>query len=67
MISFKNGLECLLRNGVESDRKIEIAAMLENAIVGTAEIRAVGSNYKVRAEFGVRIARKCWDLGLDGP
>ncbi len=108
-ITLKNGMECCLRNGIESDgqavlenfnlthaqtdyllsypdensfdatqesrflkekeeseNEIEIIAVVDGVVVGTAGIEAVGSKYKVRhrAEFGISIAEKFWGLGI---
>lgn len=105
----KNGMECSLRNGMESDgqavldnfnltheetdyllsypdentfdaaqegqflkekseskNEIEIIAVVDGAVVGTAGIEAIGSKYKVRhrAEFGISVAREFWGLGI---
>lgn len=109
MIILKNGKECCLRNGTESDgqavldifnltheetdyllsypdennfdvvqesrflkekteseKEIEIIALVDNLVVGTAGIEAVGTQYKVlhRAEFGMGIAKEFWGLGI---
>lgn len=108
-ILLKNGVECCLRNGIESDgqlvlenfnltheqtdyllsypdensftailesqflkekseseNEIEIIAVVNNVVVGTAGIEAVGNKYKVqhRAEFGVSVAKEFWGLGI---
>ncbi|MGN0466502.1 MAG: GNAT family N-acetyltransferase [Lachnospiraceae bacterium] len=108
-ILLKNGMECCLRNGMESDgqlvlenfnltheqtdyllsypdensftailesqflkekseseNEIEIIAIVNNVVVGTAGIEAVGNKYKVqhRAEFGVSVAKEFWGLGI---
>ena len=105
----KNGMECCLRNGMESDgqavldnfnltheetdyllsypdentfdaaqegqflkekseskNEIEIIAVVDGAVAGTAGIEAIGSKYKVRhrAEFGISVAREFWGLGI---
>lgn len=109
IIQLKNGMECLLRNGVEEDSKelvdnfnlthretdylltypeensfdeeqerhflkekleseneVEIVALVEHKVAGTAGIEAIGSKYKVRhrAEFGISIAKEYWGLGI---
>ncbi len=109
MIILKNGKECCLRNGTESDGQavldnfnltheetdyllsypdensfdveqesrflekksesknaIEIIALVDNVVVGTAGIDAAGEKYKVRhrAEFGMGIAKEFWGLGI---
>lgn len=49
-----------------SENEIEILAIVEGKVVGTAGIEAVGRQYKVRhrAEFGVGICKEYWGLGL---
>lgn len=49
-----------------SEREIEIVAIVDGEIVGTAGIEAIGAKYKVchRAEFGIAIARAHWGQGL---
>ena len=109
VIILKNGIECCLRNGMESDgqavldnfnlthsetdylltypdensfdviqeshflkekseskNEIEIVAVVDNVVVGTAGIESIGSKYKVRhrAEFGISVVRKYWGLGI---
>lgn len=108
-ITLKNGMECCLRNGIESDgqavlenfnlthaqtdyllsypdensfdaaqesqflkekseseNEIEIIALVDGVVAGTAGIEAVGSKDKVkhRAEFGISIAKEFWGLGI---
>lgn len=55
-----------LKEKSESETEIEIVAIVNNIIVGTAGIEAIGSKYKVRhrAEFGISIAKKFWGLGI---
>lgn len=109
VIILKNGIECCLRNGMESDgqavldnfnlthsetdylltypdensfdvipeshflkekseskNEIEIVAVVDNVVVGTAGIESIGSKYKVRhrAEFGISVAREFWGMGI---
>lgn len=109
VIKLKNGKECCLRNGRESDgqavldnfnqthgetdyllsypdentfdvekerqylkekqdsqNEIEIVAIIDDTVVGTAGIQAIGYRYKVRhrAEFGISIAKEYWGLGI---
>lgn len=109
IITLKNGMECCLRNGTESDgqavfdhfnlthgetdyllsypdensfdamregqflkeraeseNEVLILAIVDNAVVGTAGIGAVGTKYKVRhrAEFGISVAKDFWGLGI---
>ena len=49
-----------------STNGIEILALVDGVVAGTAGIEAVGTNYKVRhrAEFGINILKKYWGLGL---
>ena len=108
-IVLKNGMECCLRNGTESDgqlvldnfnltheetdyllsypdessfdaiqesqflkekseseNEIEIIAVVNGTVAGTAGIEAVGNKYKVRhrAEFGISVAKEFWGLGI---
>lgn len=55
-----------LKEKSESKNEIEIVAVVDNVVVGTAVIEAVGKKYKVRhrAEFGISIAKEFWGLGL---
>ncbi len=109
VIVLKNGSECRLRNGMESDgqavfdnfnlthgetdyllsypeehsfdvmqecqflkekseskNEIEIVAIVDNVVVGTAGIKAVGTKYKIRhrARFGISVAKEFWGLGI---
>lgn len=47
-------------------REIELCAVLEGRIVGTAGIEAVGTKDKVkyRASFGISVEKACWGLGI---
>ena len=49
-----------------SPDEIEIVAMVDGRVVGTAGIEAVGRKYKLkhRAEMGIGILREYWGLGL---
>ena len=109
VILLKNGVECCLRNGMESDaqavldnfhlthgetdylltypdencfdvmqesqflkekseskNEIEIVAVVNHAVVGTAGVEAVGKKHKVRhrAELGISVAKEFWGLGI---
>lgn len=48
------------------ENEIEILAVVDGRVVGTAGIDAVGNAYKLRhrAEFGVAILKEYWGLGL---
>ena len=55
-----------LEEKTKSTNEIEIIALVDGKVVGTAGIEAVGAKYKVRhrAEFGISILREYWGLGL---
>lgn len=55
-----------LKEKLESEREIEIIAVVGNEVAGTAGIEAIGKTYKVRhrADFGISIAKKFWGLGI---
>lgn len=55
-----------LKEKAGSENEIEILAVVDDAVVGTAGISAVGRKYKVRhrAEFGVSVAKEYWGLGI---
>ena len=55
-----------LEKKTKSANEIEIIALVDGRVVGTAGIEAVGTKYKVRhrAEFGISILREYWGLGL---
>lgn len=50
----------------ESTNEIEILALVDGKVAGTAGIDAVGTKYKVkhRAEFGISLLKEYWGLGL---
>ena len=51
-----------LKAKTESSNEIEIIAVVDGKIAGTAGIDAVGNKYKTkhRAEFGIGIAKEFW-------
>lgn len=55
-----------LKAKTESSNEIEIIAVVDGKIAGTAGIDALGNKYKTkhRAEFGIGIAKEFWGLGL---
>lgn len=55
-----------LQKKADSANEIEIIALVDGKVAGTAGINAIGTKYKVkhRAEFGISIAREYWGLGL---
>ena len=56
----------LLQHKAESPNEIELMALVDGAVVGTAGIDAVGTKYKVRhrAEFGISVLKEYWGLGI---
>lgn len=50
----------------ESPNEIELIAMVDSKVVGTAGVDAVGTKYKVahRAEFGISVLKEYWGLGI---
>lgn len=50
----------------KSPNEIEIIALVDGKVAGTAGIEAIGAKYKVkhRAEFGISILKEYWGLGL---
>ena len=55
-----------LQEKTESVNEIEIIALVDGKVAGTAGIEAVGHKHKVRhrAEFGISVLREYWGLGL---
>ena len=55
-----------LNRKAESENEIEILAVVNGAVVGTAGIEAIGTKYKLRhrAEFGISVAKEYWGLGI---
>lgn len=55
-----------LKAKTESSNEIEIIAVVDGKIAGTAGIDALGNKYKTkhRAEFGIGIAKEFWGLGI---
>jgi len=55
-----------LKEKTESEKEIEMVAVVDGKVVGTAGIEAVGAKYKVRhrAEFGISVAKEFWGLGI---
>lgn len=50
----------------KSPNEIEIVALVDGKVAGTAGIEKIGAKYKVkhRAEFGISILKEYWGLGL---
>lgn len=55
-----------LADKTNSPNEIEILALVDGKVVGSAGIEAVGAKYKVkhRADFGISILQEYWGLGL---
>ena len=55
-----------LEEKTKSPNEIEIIALVDGKVAGTAGIEAVGTKYKVRhrAEFGISILKEYWGLGI---
>lgn len=55
-----------LRKVAESDNEVMLLAVINDNIVATASVSAVGNKYKVRhrAEFGVDVVKAYWGLGI---
>lgn len=50
----------------KSDNSIELCAVIDGVIAGTAGINPLGTKYKVqhRAEFGIGILKEYWGMGI---
>ena len=55
-----------LESKTESPREIELVALIDGKVTGTAGIEAIGTNCKVahRAEFGISMLKEYWGLGI---
>ena len=55
-----------LKEKTESANEIEIIAIIDGKVVGTAGIGMIGPKFKVRhrAEFGISVAKEYWGLGI---
>lgn len=55
-----------LKEKADSANEIEIVAIVDGEIVGSAGIEAIGAKYKVRhrADLGIGISKDYWGLGL---
>ncbi|MBQ2610684.1 MAG: GNAT family N-acetyltransferase [Butyrivibrio sp.] len=55
-----------LKEKTESPNEIEIVAVVDGVVAGTAGIETVGAKYKLkhRAELGIAILKEYWGLGL---
>lgn len=57
-----------LKEKAESKNEVEILAVVNQTVVGTAGVDAVGTKFKLRhrAEFSVSVAEEYWGLGIGG-
>ena len=55
-----------LQEKTDSENEIEIVAIVDDKIVGTAGINEQGNKYKVkhRADFGISVLKDYWGLGI---
>lgn len=55
-----------LKEKAESENEVQLIALVDGVVAGTAGIGRVGPKYKVchRAEFGIGIAKEFWGLGI---
>lgn len=57
-----------LKEKSDSDREIQMIAVVDNVVVGMASLMSKGSKDKVRhrADFGISVSRAYWGLGIGG-
>ncbi|MDO5322713.1 MAG: GNAT family N-acetyltransferase [Clostridia bacterium] len=55
-----------LKRKAESANEVEIIALVDGRVAGTAGVDAIGAKYKLRhrAEFGVSVLEEYWGLGI---
>ena len=55
-----------LQGLTDGDTGVELIAVVDGKVVGSAGFDRVGSKYKVkhRAEFGISVEKSCWGLGI---
>lgn len=55
-----------LKEKAECENEIQLVAVVDHKIVGTAGIESIGAKYKVRhrAKFGISVAKEFWGLGI---
>lgn len=55
-----------LQEKAESENEVEILAIVDGRVAGTAGIEAVGNKFKLRhrAEFGISVAKEFWGVGI---
>ena len=57
---------CSLEEAERSDNEVELVAVVDGKIVGSAGVAAVGGRRKVlhRARFGISILKEHWQMGI---
>ncbi len=55
-----------LKRKAESANEVEIIALVDGRVAGTAGVDAIGGKYKLRhrAEFGISVLKEYWGLGV---
>ncbi len=55
-----------LANKEQSENEVQLCAIIEGKIVGTAGIDSLGNKYKIkhRADFGIAINKEYWGMGI---
>lgn len=55
-----------LKRKAESANEVEIIALVDGRVAGTAGVDAIGGKYKLRhrAEFGISVLKEYWGLGI---
>lgn len=55
-----------LKEKLESNNSVEILAIINGTVAGTAGIEPIGSKYKIahRAEFGISVSKAYWNCGI---
>lgn len=55
-----------LKEKAHSENEIEMIAIIDGTVIGSAGIKATGTKYKVRhrAEFGMSVLKEFWGLGI---
>ena len=55
-----------LKRKAESANEVEIIALVDGKVAGTAGVDAIGGKYKLRhrAEFGISVLKEYWGLGI---
>jgi len=55
-----------LQNIADSGNEIELLAIIDGKVVGSAGITALGTKYKIkhRADFGISVLREYWGMGI---